>query len=73
MPSPTDRWYHSVWFVLAMLFLVLGPLALPLLWGSPRFSRDAKIGLTIAVALYTLWLIAALGAATWAIFSSLTP
>lgn len=67
----SSRWYHSVWFILCMLFLVLGPMALPLLWKSPRFSHRAKVGLTIAVAVYTLWLIAALGTATWTLRSIL--
>ncbi len=39
----------SVWYLLVMLASV-GPLALPLLWQSPRLSRRAKIAWTIAVA-----------------------
>jgi len=37
---PLD-WYYRVSYVVAMLMLV-GPLALPLLWRSPHFSRSAK-------------------------------
>lgn len=54
-PRPS-RWYHSVWFVLVMLFFVLGPLALPLLWSSPRFSRAAKWTLTLLLVVFLVWL-----------------
>ncbi len=58
MPDASDRkWYHTVWFVLAMLFFVLGPFGLPLLWKSPAFPRWAKIALTVAVLVYTAWLL----------------
>ncbi len=63
MDSPTGtraRWYHSVWFVLLMLFVVAGPLALPLLWSSSRFPRWAKWALTFGMVVYTWWLIALL-------------
>jgi hypothetical protein len=56
-PAPTNRWYHNVWFVLAMLFFVLGPLGLPLVWKNPRFSRSVKWLLTVVMAAYTLWLV----------------
>ncbi len=56
---PRSRWYHGVWFVLLMLFVVLGPFGLPWLWKSPRFARAIKIALTILVLLYTVWIVAA--------------
>lgn len=59
-----SRWYHGIWFVLAMLFFVAGPLALPLLWKSPRFPQWAKIALTVATVVWTVWLLAATIAAT---------
>lgn len=59
---PKSKWYHSVSFVLLSLFLILGPLGLPLLWNSSRFSKWAKIGLTVAVAVYTLALVQAMRA-----------
>jgi hypothetical protein len=52
------RWYHRPVWVLILLFLVLGPLGLPYLWKSPKFSRGMKIALTIAVLVYTGWLVA---------------
>jgi hypothetical protein len=40
-----------------MLFLVLGPFGLPLVWKNPRFSRRGKILLTMITIAYTLLLI----------------
>lgn len=51
-----DRWYHSVWFVLFMLFFVLGPFGLPLLWKSPRFPQWAKWVLTILMIAAFVWI-----------------
>ena len=31
------------WLVLVMLFVLMGALAVPMLWRSPHFSRAAKI------------------------------
>lgn len=54
---PHPKWYYNVWFVLFMLFFVLGPFGLPLVWKNPRFSRWIKIGLTLAMVAYTVVLI----------------
>ena len=51
-PAPLDWCYRPVW-VLILLFLVLGPLALPYLWRSRGFSRRLKIVLTVLVIAYT--------------------
>ena len=48
---------RSAWYVIAML-LTVGPMALPLLWQSPAFSRSAKIGWTVAVILIALLVVA---------------
>jgi len=56
-------WYHRPWAVLVLLFLVLGPLGLPLLWRSPRFSRGWKIVLTVVMIVYTALLIESMIAA----------
>jgi hypothetical protein len=40
--------YHRPMVVLGLLFFVVGPLALPLLWRSETFTRNQKIGVTIA-------------------------
>ena len=57
-PSARPRWYYSVWFVLVMLFLVLGPLALPLLWKSDRFPRWSKWVLTVLMCAFLIYLTA---------------
>ena len=57
MPSPEPptplKWYYRPVWVLVLLFLVLGPLALPYLWRTPRFSRRLKVVLTVLVLAYT--------------------
>ncbi len=45
---------HSRAKVLVLLFVLLGPLALGVLWKSPRFSRVEKWSLTILVAVLTV-------------------
>ena len=57
--TPKSKWYYNVWFVLLMLFFVLGPFGLPLVWKHPRFSRRVKVTLTLVMVLYTLVLIEA--------------
>ena len=52
LPAPLKWYYRPVW-VLVLLFLVLGPLALPYLWRSPSFSRRLKVVLTVLVVAYT--------------------
>lgn len=61
-----DNPIYRRWVVLVLLFAALGPLALPLLWRSPHFSRGWKIALTAAVLVLTavlvwlLWITAAM-------------
>ncbi len=56
-----SNWVESRAMVLVMLFVVLGPLALPLLWRSREFSLPWKIVLTVvmvaltALILYLIW------------------
>ena len=58
MPKDEElRWYLRPLSVVLSLFFVLGPFGLPLLYRSPRFSRTSKIVLTIAVVIYTSYLI----------------
>lgn len=51
------KWYYNVWFTLVMLFFVLGPLGLPLVWKNPHFSRRVKVVLTLIMVVYTVWLV----------------
>jgi len=41
------------WLVLVMLFVLMGALAVPMLWRSPHFSRPAKIVLAVVAVLQT--------------------
>ncbi len=43
--------------VVLLLFFVLGPFGLPLLYRSPAFGKTAKWVLTLVVILYTSYLI----------------
>jgi hypothetical protein len=52
---------ERIWYVLVML-ATIGPMALPMLWQSPRFSRRWKIVLSILVVLIAL---AAIAFAVW--------
>lgn len=49
--------WESPWIILPLLFFVLGPLALPLLWRSHCFTRTWKIILTVVVAIETVLLV----------------
>src|SRR5436309_11305700 len=69
--APRPRWYYRPWWVLLMLFAVLGPFGLPLLWKSPSFSRWWKIALTVAVAAYSILLVEAVLIAIAAIRAAL--
>ena len=47
------RWYHKTWGIIILLFLVLGPLAIPLLWRSPVIPRERKLLLTMLCLAFT--------------------
>ena len=51
------KWYLIPISVVLLLFFVLGPFGLPLLYKSPKFSKTIKILLTIAVIIYTSYII----------------
>ena len=59
MPKEDGRgkWYLRPVPVVLLLFFVLGPFGLPLLYKSTQFSKTLKIILTIAVIIYTSYLI----------------
>jgi hypothetical protein len=59
MPKEDEKvkWYLTPIGVLLLLFCVLGPFGLPLLYRSPKFSKTLKILLSIAVIIYTSYLI----------------
>jgi predicted nucleic acid-binding Zn ribbon protein len=50
------RWYFKTsWLIIA--FLSVGPLALPLLWFNPRFSRKIKVVTTIIIVIITYFFV----------------
>ena len=51
------KWYLRPTGVVLLLFFVLGPFGLPLLYKSPKFSKKLKIVLTVVVIIYTTYLI----------------
>jgi len=53
------KWYLRRISVILLLFFVLGPFGLPLLYKSREFGRTSKIALTIVVIIYTSYLILA--------------
>lgn len=56
-PEEKPPWYLRPGPVIFLLFFVAGPLALPLLFRSPAFSRMWKGVLTVLVVLYTAYLV----------------
>ena len=79
-PAPKPKWYYNVVFVLFMLFFVLGPFALPLVWKNAKFSTGVKWLLTLLTMLYTLgvtlllwWALRAVLAAFGQISNSMQP
>jgi hypothetical protein len=59
MPKEDEKvkWYLRPVSVVLLLFFLLGPFGLPLLYETPKFSKTTKIILTIAVIIYTSYLI----------------
>jgi len=51
------KWYLNPISVVLLLFFVLGPFGLPLLYQSLKFSKTLKIMLTVVVIVYTSLLI----------------
>ena len=52
--SPRAKWHQSVGFLLVMIFLVLGPLAIPLILKNPRLSSRMRWILVGIALLYTV-------------------
>lgn len=59
-PTPKTKWYYSTAAVVIGL-LCLGPLALPLVWGNPKYKVLTKIIITIIVLAATIWFCQILG------------
>lgn len=53
--KPRGKWYFGTnWLIIA--FLCVGPLALPLFWVNPRFSRKRKIIVTMIILILSYYL-----------------
>ncbi len=52
-----EKWYFKTRTVV-LAFLILGPLALPLLWVHPRYRKVAKVAWTVGIVVLTIltWL-----------------
>ncbi|MDD5654966.1 MAG: hypothetical protein PHR91_04910 [Candidatus Omnitrophica bacterium] len=50
-----DKWYYRTYAVVIAI-LLLGPLALPLVWKNSRYNRISKIAVTVLVAVMTYYL-----------------
>ncbi|MHC4741540.1 MAG: zinc ribbon domain-containing protein [Planctomycetota bacterium] len=59
-PGPETRWYYSTSVVVIGL-LVLGPLALPLVWKNPRYTIITKVVITIVVVAVTAYICCLVG------------
>ena len=56
--SKRQRLRDNPWFILSLLFLVLGPFGLPFLWSSRGFTWPAKVALSafvLGIAIYVIW------------------
>jgi len=51
----SDKWYYKKTTVIMGLFIV-GPLALPLIWINPAFSKRNKILITLIIIAVSIWL-----------------
>jgi len=51
------KWYYRKGPVLILLFFVLGPLGLPLLFKSPAFTPREKLIVSLLVVIYTIILL----------------
>lgn len=49
------KWYYRPISVIVAI-LMLGPLALPLVWSNPTIARRYKVAITIALIILTIWL-----------------
>ena len=56
LPKKKEKWYFKTYWMI-IIFLSVGPFALPLLWFNPRFSKMNKIIFTIIALIASYFLI----------------
>lgn len=67
----SGAWYYEPGVIAVLALTVLGPFALPLVWKSPRISRNGKWAWTIvltlltAVLLWCLWFVSSMFLSRW--------
>ena len=59
-----ERWLHRPVVVLILLFFIVGPLALPLLWRSSSFSLPLKVILSFLSIAVLFWALRALSSSS---------
>ena len=72
-PQLKIPWYYKPWAVVLLLFFVLGPFGLPLVFKSPCLRKGTKVFLTVLTSLYTLSLIWGTFATVQTVLSFFTP
>jgi hypothetical protein len=58
--QPKIKWHHKT-STIVFLFLLIGPLVLPLIWINPRYKIATKIILTIILGVITYFMVSILG------------
>ena len=58
MNNPEEmKWCYQPVVVIHLIFFVLGPFGLPLVYKSPKFNKTAKVILTVFTIFYTVYLV----------------
>ncbi|MBP9734001.1 MAG: zinc ribbon domain-containing protein [Candidatus Omnitrophica bacterium] len=63
-----EKWYFKTSTVV-VTFLCVGPLALPLVWFNPKYSRTVKLAITLLALVLTYYLSIAMAGSVRAIMS----
>ena len=56
LPPKKPKWYFKTYWMV-IVFLSVGPLALPMLWFNPRFNKKNKIIITVIALIASYFLI----------------
>ena len=51
-----SKWYFKFW-VLVLAVLLVGPLALPLVWMNPGLKKGMKILISLLIIVLTVWMV----------------
>jgi hypothetical protein len=54
--SKSEKWYFKTYWII-IAFLVMGPLALPLVWLHPNYNRKKKIVITVITLILSYFLV----------------